>query len=46
MGYIRVTMSKTTGKVINRAAGKAHFLWVDDEMDLLKPYVLFLEEKG
>jgi len=21
-------------------------LWVDDEMDLLKPYVLFLEEKG
>lgn len=25
---------------------KARFLWVDDEMDLLKPYVLFLEEKG
>ncbi|MBK5196247.1 MAG: response regulator, partial [Proteiniphilum sp.] len=25
---------------------KAHFLWVDDEIDLLKPYVLFLEEKG
>ncbi len=25
---------------------KAHFLWVDDEIDLLKPYMLFLEEKG
>lgn len=25
---------------------KARFLWVDDEMELLKPYVLFLEEKG
>lgn len=25
---------------------KARFLWVDDEMDLLTPYVLFLEEKG
>lgn len=25
---------------------KARFLWVDDEVDLLKPYVLFLEEKG
>lgn len=25
---------------------KARFLWVDDEIDLLKPYVLFLEEKG
>ena len=21
-------------------------LWVDDEIDLLKPYILFLEEKG
>jgi DNA-binding response OmpR family regulator len=25
---------------------KAQFLWVDDEIDLLKPYILFLEEKG
>ena len=25
---------------------KAHFLWVDDEIDLMKPYILFLEEKG
>lgn len=25
---------------------KARLLWVDDEIDLLKPYVLFLEEKG
>lgn len=25
---------------------KAHILWADDEMDLLKPYILFLEEKG
>ncbi len=24
----------------------AHFLWIDDEIDLLKPYILFLEEKG
>lgn len=25
---------------------RARFLWVDDEIDLLKPYLLFLEEKG
>lgn len=25
---------------------KAHILWADDEIDLLKPYILFLEEKG
>lgn len=25
---------------------KAQLLWVDDEIDLLKPYILFLEEKG
>ena len=25
---------------------KAHFLWVDDEIDLMKPYILFLQEKG
>ncbi len=25
---------------------KARLLWIDDEMDLLKPYILFLEEKG
>ncbi len=25
---------------------KARFLWVDDEIDLLKPYMLYLEEKG
>ena len=25
---------------------KAHFLWVDDEIDLLKPHILFLAEKG
>ena len=24
---------------------KAHILWVDDEIELLKPYMLFLEEK-
>ncbi len=46
MGYIRVTMSQITDKAMKRAAGKARFLWVDDEMELLKPYVLFLEEKG
>jgi len=23
-----------------------HILWTDDEIDLLKPYILFLEEKG
>lgn len=27
-------------------AKKTRFLWVDDEIDLLKPYVLFLQEKG
>ncbi len=25
---------------------KIRILWVDDEIDLLKPYILFLEEKG
>ena len=25
---------------------KAHFLWVDDEIEIMKPYILFLEEKG
>ncbi len=25
---------------------EAHILWVDDEVDLLKPHVLFLEQKG
>jgi DNA-binding response OmpR family regulator len=25
---------------------KDRILWVDDEMDLLSPYILFLEEKG
>jgi len=25
---------------------KDRILWVDDEMDLLRPYILFLEEKG
>lgn len=25
---------------------KAHFLWVDDEIDLLTPHMLFLKEKG
>ena len=24
---------------------KIHILWTDDEIDLLKPYILFLEEK-
>lgn len=24
----------------------AHILWVDDEIDLLKPHILFLEQKG
>ena len=23
-----------------------HILWVDDEVDLLKPHIIFLEEKG
>ncbi len=27
-------------------AYKAHFLWVDDEIDLLIPHMLFLKEKG
>ncbi|HRS41735.1 MAG TPA: response regulator, partial [Dysgonamonadaceae bacterium] len=25
---------------------KTRFLWVDDEIELMKPYRLFLEEKG
>ena len=24
----------------------ANILWVDDEIDLLKPHILFLEQKG
>ncbi len=27
-------------------ARKIHILWTDDEIDLLKPYIIFLEEKG
>jgi CheY-like chemotaxis protein len=33
------TMSKKSTK-------KIRILWTDDEIDLLKPYILFLEEKG
>ena len=25
---------------------RAKILWADDEIDLLKPYILFLSEKG
>lgn len=25
---------------------KVKILWVDDEIDLLKPHILFLQEKG
>ena len=25
---------------------KIHILWADDEIDLLKPHILFLKEKG
>ena len=25
---------------------KANILWADDEIDLLKPHILFLEDKG
>ena len=25
---------------------KDKILWVDDEIDMLRPYVIFLEEKG
>ena len=25
---------------------KIRILWVDDEMDLLKPHIMFLQEKG
>jgi CheY-like chemotaxis protein len=28
------------------AANKADILWADDEIDLLKPHILFLEDKG
>lgn len=30
----------------NQRVRKAQFLWIDDEVELLKPYILFLEEKG
>ena len=25
---------------------KIHILWADDEIDLLKPHIIFLEQKG
>jgi DNA-binding response OmpR family regulator len=25
---------------------KIHILWVDDEIDLLRPHIIFLKEKG
>ena len=30
----------------SKAMKKIRILWTDDEIDLLKPYILFLEEKG
>jgi DNA-binding response OmpR family regulator len=27
-------------------ANKINILWADDEIDLLKPHILFLEQKG
>ena len=27
-------------------ANKIQVLWADDEIDLLKPYILYLEDKG
>ncbi|MFC2121986.1 hypothetical protein ACFLTI_10375 [Bacteroidota bacterium] len=26
--------------------GKVNILWADDEIDLLRPHILFLEERG
>ena len=26
--------------------GRPHILWADDEIELLKPHILFLNEKG
>lgn len=31
---------------VSKIMSKAHFLWVDDEIDLLRPHILFLAEKG
>jgi CheY-like chemotaxis protein len=36
----------TADKPSKRRMNKAHILWADDEIDLLRPYILFLEEKG
>ena len=30
----------------NRAMEKTTILWADDEIDLLKPHIMFLEQKG
>ncbi|MDP1086432.1 response regulator, partial [Klebsiella pneumoniae] len=33
-------------KYISRYMDKIKILWVDDEIELLKPHILFLEEKN
>jgi DNA-binding response OmpR family regulator len=43
---MKKAVKQTRDKAMKGAIVKARFLWVDDEMELLKPYVLFLEEKG
>ena len=32
--------------VNNMEINKKHILWADDEISLLKPHIIFLEEKG
>jgi DNA-binding response OmpR family regulator len=38
--------AKFAGKVIKKTMEKTNILWADDEIELLKPHVLFLKEKG
>ena len=34
------------GEILHMAAKKDRVLWADDEIDLLKPHILFLQDKG
>ena len=38
--------SNRTSEIAIETMDKISILWADDEIDLLKPHILFLEEKG
>ena len=33
-------------KILKHMTRQPHILWADDEIDMLKPHIIFLEAKG